>query len=87
MRAFLIVFLVPSLVFCALVFSLAFLMDETVPIREAQVLTYVHGPAITELYPEAENKPIVERKAFELDGRKVMVFPYIRDGKLQGVAI
>ena len=87
MRGILRMVLVLSVICGASGFSMAYLKEKTAPIIEAQVLTYVQGPAITEVYPEAENKPIEERKAFEIDGRKVMVFPYIRDGKLQGVAI
>lgn len=87
MREILSMIIVLSVICSASGFSLAYLKESTAPIIEAQVLTYVQGPAIKEVYPAATNNPIEERKAFDVDGRKVMVFPYMRDGKLQGVAI
>lgn len=68
-------------------FSLAYLKEKTAPIIEAQVLENVQGPAIKRVYPAAENEPVEERRAFELEGRKVTVFPYMQGGRLVGVAL
>ena len=67
-------------------FSLAYLKEMTAPIIEAQVLENVQGPAIRQVYPSADNQPLEERKAFFFNDRKIMVFPYKREGKLMGVA-
>lgn len=87
MREILSMIIVLSAICTASGLSLAYLKATTAPIIEAQVLTYVQGPAIRNVYPAAENNPIDERQAFELDGRKVMIFPYKQGGKLQGVAL
>ena len=87
MREILSMIIVLSAICCASGLSLAFLKENTASIIEAQVLTYVQGPAIEKVYPTASNKPIEERKAFEVDGRAIMVFPYKQDGKLVGVAL
>lgn len=67
-------------------FSLAYLKDTTAPIIEVQVLRNVQGPAITKVYPTADNKPVEERRQLEVEGRKIMVFPYKEGGTLIGVA-
>ena len=87
MREILSMIIVLSAICTASGLSLAYLKEVTAPIIEAQVLTNVQGPAIERVYPAADNKPIEERKSFELDGRKIMVFPYRQGGKLQGVAL
>jgi len=87
MREILSMIVVLSAICAASGFSLAYLKQETASIIEAQVLTYVQGPAIEQVYPAATNKPVEERQAFEVNGRKVMVFPYKESGKLLGVAL
>jgi electron transport complex protein RnfG len=87
MREILSMIVVLSTICCVSGFSLAFLKERTAPIIESQVLTYVQGPAIVKVYPAATNKPIEERRAFTLDGRKVTVFPYRQGDKLVGVAM
>lgn len=87
MREILSMIVVLSAICAASGFSLAYLKQETAPIIEAQVLTYVQGPAIEQVYPAATNKPVEERKAFEVQGRKIMVFPYKEGDKLMGVAL
>ncbi len=79
--------IVLSLICCVSGFSLASLKQSTVPLIEAQVLKNVQGPAIAKVYPAADNQPVEERKAFEVEGRKIMIFPYRQGGKLQGVAL
>ena len=69
-------------------FSLSYLKMSTATQIESQVLTFVQGPAILEVFKGSENSPIEDRKAFTLkDGRKVNVFPAMKGGKLYGVAI
>lgn len=87
MREIISMIVVLSAICAASGFSLAFLKQTTGPVIEAQVLTYVQGPAIEKVYPTADNKPVDERQSFELDGRKIMVFPYKEGGKLLGVAL
>lgn len=87
MREIISMIVVLSAICAASGFSLAFLKQTTAPTIEAQVLTYVQGPAIESVYPGATNKPVEERRAFEIEGRRVMVFPYKQGGKLLGVAI
>lgn len=87
MREILSMFVVLSAICAASGFSLAFLKQTTAPTIEAQVLTYVQGPAIESVCPTADNQPVAERRPFDLEGRKIMVFPYLRGGKLMGVAL
>ena len=87
MREILNMIVVLSLICGASGFALSKLKEITAPAIEEQVLTYVQGPAIKGVCPEADNDPIAERKAFTLDGSTIMVFPYKRDGKLLGVAL
>ena len=55
---------------CALSgFVLSYLKITTAPRIEEQVLNYVQGPALTLVFPDAENSPLVERHTFTLDGR------------------
>ena len=73
---------------CALSgFVLSYLKITTAPRIEEQVLNYVQGPALTLVFPDAENSPLVERHTFTLDGRDIIVFPAKKDGKLYGVAL
>lgn len=87
MREIISMIVVLSAICAASGFSLAFLKQTTAPTIEAQVLTYVQGPAIEKVCPVADNKPVDERRAFELNGRSVMVFPYKQGEKLLGVAL
>ena len=69
-------------------FLLSYLKMTTAGRIEEQVLTYVQGPALAEVFPDAENVPLTERHTFTLpDGRSVTVFPARKDGKLYGVAM
>lgn len=86
MREIISMIVVLSAICAASGFSLAFLKEQTAPIIEAQVLKNVQGPAIGQVFPAADNKPVEERMPFELEGRKIMVFPYKQKGKLVGVA-
>lgn len=69
-------------------FGLAYLKQSTALPIENQLLTYVQGPAILNVFKEIENSPIKDRKQFKLEsGETVNVFPAFSDGKLIGVAI
>lgn len=68
-------------------FALSYLKMVTAPVIEEQVLTYVQGPAIAGVFSDIDNQPIADRKAFETEKGRVLVFPAMRDGKLVGVAL
>lgn len=68
-------------------FALSYLKMVTAPVIEEQVLTYVQGPAIAGVFTDIDNQPIADRKAFETEKGRVLVFPAMRDGKLVGVAL
>ncbi len=69
-------------------FGLSYLkMVTAIPIEE-QVLKYVQSPALERVFAHADNSPVAERKKFTLkDGREVIVFPALKEGKLIGVAL
>lgn len=54
---------------------------------EEQVMTYVQGPALEQIFTEHDNNPVKDRKEFDTANGPVMVFPALKDGKLVGVAI
>jgi len=67
---------------------LSYLKMTTAESIENQVLAFVQGPAILDVFKLAENSPIADRKSFTLkDGSRVNVFPAMNGGKLTGVAI
>ena len=67
---------------------LSYLKMTTAESIENQVLTFVQGPAILDVFKTADNSPIADRKTFTLkDGRTVKVFPSLKKGRLEGVAI
>ncbi|NCC24123.1 MAG: RnfABCDGE type electron transport complex subunit G [Deltaproteobacteria bacterium] len=70
-------------------FVLSGLKVVTTPIIEEQVLTNVQGPALKQIFLHSTNDPIADRKALPLPGgeESVMVFPAMKDGKLQSVAM
>lgn len=70
-------------------FILSTIKVATDPIIEEQVLANVQGPALKEVLLQATNDPIADRKPLSLPGteQQVLVFPALKDGKLQAVAI
>lgn len=70
-------------------FILSTIKVATDPIIEEQVLANVQGPALKEVLLHATNDPIADRKPLNLPGseQEVLVFPSLKDGKLQAVAI
>ncbi|MGE4421280.1 MAG: RnfABCDGE type electron transport complex subunit G [Pseudodesulfovibrio sp.] len=53
---------------------------------EEQVMTYVQGPALAEIFNDYDNNPVKDRKTFDLPDGPVTVFPAMKGGKLMGVA-
>lgn len=71
-------------------FVLSGLKVWTTPIIEEQVLMNVQGPALKQLFLHSTNDPIADRKKMPKpgsDGEELIVFPALKDGKLQAVAI
>jgi len=54
---------------------------------EEQVMTYVQGPALAQIFTGYDNNPVRDRKVFDLPDGPVTVFPAMKDGKLMGVAL
>lgn len=69
--------------------TLASLKDATGSKIEEQVLTYVQGPAISQVLKGFDNSPVKDRKKFTIPGTKneITVFPAMKKGKLFGVAM
>ncbi len=69
-------------------FALSYLKISTAPRIEEQLLTYVQGPAILKVLVGIDNSPITERRRLSLpNGKTVMVFPGLKNGKLVSVAL
>ncbi|WP_147821239.1 RnfABCDGE type electron transport complex subunit G [Salidesulfovibrio onnuriiensis] len=67
--------------------TLASVRKVTKPFIEEQVLTYVQGPAIAQVFSDYDNNPVKDRKSFALEnGSELTVFPFLKNGKLDGVA-
>lgn len=66
--------------------TLATVRQATSAKIEEQVLTYVQGPALEQVFPDCDNSPVKDRKRFDTPSGPVMVFPAMKDGKLIGVA-
>ena len=66
--------------------TLATVRQATAPRIEEQVLTYVQGPALKQIFTDYDNNPVQDRKTFDLPTGPVTVFPAKKDGKLTGVA-
>lgn len=72
-------------------FVLSGLKVWTSPIIEEQVLTYVQKPAIQQVFFDADNDPIADRKKFPKPNgapdEELLVFPVVKGGKLQAIAM
>ena len=66
--------------------TLATVRQATAPRIEEQVLTYVQGPALKQIFTDYDNNPVQDRKTFDLPTGPVTVFPAKKDGKLTGIA-
>jgi len=67
-------------------FTLAAVRQATKGQIEEQVLTYVQGPALGQVFTDYDNNPILDRKKFDTPNGPVTVFPALKEGKLVGVA-
>lgn len=66
--------------------TLATVRQATSARIEEQVLTYVQGPAIEQIFTDYDNNPVKDRKTFETSDGPITVFPAMKNGKLTGVA-
>ncbi|WP_319467223.1 RnfABCDGE type electron transport complex subunit G [uncultured Pseudodesulfovibrio sp.] len=66
--------------------TLATVRQATSERIEEQVLTYVQGPALQQIFTDYDNNPVKDRKTFELPDGPITVFPAIKNGKLTGIA-
>jgi len=53
---------------------------------EEQVLTFVQGPSLEQIFSDYDNNPVKDRKTFDLPSGPITVFPALKNGKLTGVA-
>lgn len=67
--------------------TLATVRQATSARVEEQVLTYVQGPALQQIFGDYDNNPVKDRKTFDLPEGPVTVFPVMKNGKLTGVAL
>lgn len=86
MREMLKMVLVLSLICGLSGLTLATVRKATKEKIEEQVLTYVQGPAISQVFTNYENNPVKDRKTFDLPEGSITVFPAIKNGELTGVA-
>lgn len=68
-------------------FALSYLKIATEPLIEVQVLTYVQAPALKSVLADAENDVIAERRTFPYADGEIMVFPSMKGGKLDSIAL
>jgi len=87
MREIISMIVVLSLISGASGLSLAYLKGMTAKPIEDQVLFYVQGPAIKNVFAGMDNDPLAERKSFDTPDGPVTVFPAKRGGKLVAVAL
>ena len=66
--------------------TLATVRQATSSRIEEQVLTYVQGPALEQIFSGYDNNPVKDRKTFDTPSGPVTVFPVMQSGKLTGVA-
>ena len=66
--------------------TLATVRQATSQRIEEQVMTYVQGPALKQIFADCDNNPVKDRKTFDLASGPVTVFPAMKGGKLVGVA-
>lgn len=86
MREMLRMILILSLICGLSGLTLATVRQATSEKIEEQVLTYVQGPAIEQVFTDYDNNPVKDRKVFDLPDGPVTVFPALKNGKLTAVA-
>lgn len=78
--------LVLSLICSASGLTLATVRQATSKRIEEQILTYVQGPAIEQIFTGYDNNPVLDRKEFQTPSGPITVFPAMKSGQLTGVA-
>ncbi|BDQ32895.1 RnfABCDGE type electron transport complex subunit G [Pseudodesulfovibrio portus] len=66
--------------------TLATVRQATSTRIEEQVMTYVQGPALDQIFSDHDNNPVKDRKIFDTPNGPITVFPAMKAGKLTGVA-
>lgn len=66
--------------------TLATVRQATSARIEEQVLTFVQGPSLKQIFSDYDNSPVKDRKTFDTPNGPVTVFPAMKAGKLIGVA-
>ncbi len=87
MQEMLRMILVLSLICSLSGLTLATVRQATAPRIEEQVMTYVQGPALAQVFSDYDNNPVKDRKSFDTASGPITVFPALKDGKLTAVAI
>jgi len=67
-------------------YLLASLKNATRDKIQEQVLTYVQGPSLESLFPEHDNNPVEDHQTINIKGHDYIIFPFIRQDKLIGIA-
>jgi len=86
MREMLRMILVLSLICGLSGLTLASVRQATNERIEEQVLTFVQGPSLEQIFSDYDNNPVKDRKTFDLPSGPITVFPALKNGKLTGVA-
>jgi len=86
MREALRMILVLSLICGLSGLTLAAVRQATGPRIEEQVLNYVQGPALQQIFAEADNNPVQDRVTVDHKDTTITVFPAMINGRLAGVA-
>lgn len=86
MREMLKMILVLSLICGLSGLTLSAVRQATAPRIEEQILTYVQGPSLAQVFTNYDNNPVKDRKTFDLPDGQITVFPALKDGKLTAVA-
>jgi len=86
MREMLRMILVLSLICGLSGLTLASVRQATSERIEEQVLTFVQGPSLEQIFSDYDNNPVKDRKTFDLPSGPITVFPALKNGKLTGVA-
>lgn len=66
--------------------TLASVREATSNRIEEQVLTYVQGPSLSQVFTDYDNNPVKDRQTFDLAEGSVTVFPALKGGKLTAIA-
>jgi len=86
MREMLKMILVLSMICGLSGLTLATVRQATSERIEEQIMTFVQGPSLEQIFSDYDNNPVKDRKTFVLPNGPVTVFPAMKNGKLSGVA-